>query len=1601
MGDDEQVRAALRVWRDSLVDLGATNRLVDLRAAKGSLVELTDPAPAELVRTLHATGECAFRGSIPGQSAPGADRLTAAVLRRLQRTADREYLDRGMSVLYVAAGELRWRDEEDAECVSPALLVPVTLAPRRAGERAGELGRLRWRDDDPVVNPALAIRLRELGVRLPMEDPLADGDLAAFWSRLEATIAGRDGWRLEPIALLSCFTFQKEALYRDLLDNESRVVAHPVVRALATTGEPGAAFDFVPLTPATVDEQAPPEDVPLVLDADGSQRACVAAAVAGHSFVMDGPPGTGKSQTIANMIACLLAAGKQILFVSTKAAALDVVRRRLAEAGLEPYLLDLHSRQAGRKEVAAALAAAVDRAPAPPVGTHDRLRPVRERLTAYAAAVNEVREPLGATLHDALGICAEFTGLPDAPVPDLARATLTAEAMRRIEDAAERLANTWRAAAESRFPWRHVVERGPLDDVLTRAGLALGRLVAATRRNAQVAAAFDVDRPSRAGLLVDLLAHAARRPPEARDAWLTAPSLAPAEAALADLELRLAAVRRAREAVRTRAGVPWSALPTDTELPDVAVDPAALTADAADDLARRYADEGGRWEKHRVNLDLATARLGLPRVVVFADVRRLAALAELSGRPYRPEPFWFGPGVLATVSAGAVTLRRCLETLTAAEARARPMFTEAILGQPLDRIIPSVADHGRGLRRLGPAYRRDKRMVAAFVRPGADVREAMSRLDTALAWQRARWGLAAAEQSYAMVLGGYWRGPATDFPALDAAIQVAAEAVRWAPPEALPAVVRHVCAAETDLESIGLATAARADLDRWQPAHPRLADGSVEDAVAWLRAQVAPLRTAARAMRAFGAATGRDLDYAEVQRLAELRRTAVEAQDELNVDARRYECLFGADQVPPDADHRVLEAALGWAAAARRLITGADRPLADEQVRALAASRPDDALPDLVAGWERDRRALLAAFAPARHDELSADLDDYQRAGRLLDDLRDDATGPEEWFGHLAARDELAELGLGTAVEFCSERDVEARDVVPVLRRAVYQAWAERILLTDGRLRPQRGEDRDHLVAGFRHGDRRLVAAAPAEVLARLSARPPADAEQIRLIFREALKASGHLPVRELIARAGAAVHRLKPCLMMSPLSVSQYLPPDIRFDVVIFDEASQVTPADAMPAIYRAGALVVAGDERQLPPPCFFAAVPDPSAGVDGAATDVDDFASILELAKGCGAFRQLGLAWHYRSRHESLIAFANHRFYQGRMITFPSANAEGPDTGLELFGVPGVYRRGAGRHNPIEAQRVAERVVHHFATRPDQSLGVVTFSVAQADEIQRAVERAMGAELVLDPGAHDARLSGFFVKSLESVQGDERDVMIFSIGYGHDEDGRISANFGSLNRPYGWRRLNVAITRARRRIEIVSSVRARDIPESDSEGVQALVAYLAYAERGVPVPAPHDDRAPQPGPFEESVFATITSWGYTVRRNVGTSRWRVDLAVRHPAYPGEVYALAVQCDGPGYPASVAARDRDRLRGELLVDLGWRLHQVWSTAWHRDRAAEERRLRAAIEEAIASPAGGRPPPSPAERAIAVLTAALPEAPEVPEAPPETATPRAEAPPVG
>ncbi|HWQ55094.1 MAG TPA: DUF3320 domain-containing protein [Bryobacteraceae bacterium] len=450
------------------------------------------------------------------------------------------------------------------------------------------------------------------------------------------------------------------------------------------------------------------------------------------------------------------------------------------------------------------------------------------------------------------------------------------------------------------------------------------------------------------------------------------------------------------------------------------------------------------------------------------------------------------------------------------------------------------------------------------------------------------------------------------------------------------------------------------------------------------------------------------------------------------------------------------------------------------------------------------------------------------------------------------------------------------------------------------------------------------------------------------ILRHELTKKKRHMPLRELMGRIPSVVTTLTPCLLTSPLSIAQYLAVSTAaFDVVVFDEASQITVWDAIGAIARAKQVVMVGDPKQLPPTNFF----NKADTEEDLSDDVpEDLESILDECIGA-SLPSIQLSWHYRSRHESLISFSNRRYYGGGLVTFPSPVTD--DRAVSFHHVNGVYEKGGPRTNPQEAKAVVHDIVARLTSpgfaESRLSIGVVTFNAEQQKLIEDLLDLERRNNPAIKPYFGEGRLERVFVKNLESVQGDERDLMYFSMTYGPDVAGRVSMNFGPMNRDGGERRLNVVITRARRELRVFSSLLPEqiDLSRTQATGVSELKHFLdEFAQRGPRAFAEMvtGSTGAFDSPFEEYVATSLQSRGWTIHTQVGASAFRIDLGVVHPDAPGS-YLAGIECDGATYHRSATARDRDKLRQQVLRNLGWEILRVWSTDWWIDRESTLNRL--------------------------------------------------------
>ncbi|MGB1025195.1 MAG: DUF3320 domain-containing protein, partial [Rhodospirillaceae bacterium] len=551
---------------------------------------------------------------------------------------------------------------------------------------------------------------------------------------------------------------------------------------------------------------------------------------------------------------------------------------------------------------------------------------------------------------------------------------------------------------------------------------------------------------------------------------------------------------------------------------------------------------------------------------------------------------------------------------------------------------------------------------------------------------------------------------------------------------------------------------------------------------------------------------------------------------------------------------------------------------------------------------------------------------------------------------------------LGALVEAIEAGQVPADEIPDTFEAAYCTWWSGRLFGEDEMLRCWSTPEHEDAIEKFRAADERFQSITASYISAVLCGKIPSKAtlgrdQQWGLVNKLTKQKRPRVPIRKLFEDAPEPISKLAPCMMMSPLSVAQYLPAgQAPFDVVIFDEASQLTVWDAVGAIARGKQTVIAGDPKQMPPTNFFARAnddPDGDINYDG------DLESILDELQGAGIPEQT-LNLHYRSRRESLIAFSNMHYYDHRLITFPAPIH--PDQGVQLRRPHGFYARGKARHNEGEAKAIVEEIVRRLRSSDEverkATIGVVTFNSEQQSLILDLLDKARSEfpdiEWAFAEDAHEP----VFVKNLETVQGDERDVILFSITYGPDQSGHVTMTFGPLNRDGGERRLNVAMTRSRTQMVVFSTLSPDkiDLSRSKAEAVKHLKHFLEYAERGPSAlgAAVHGSVGDFDSPFETAVARGLRDMGWTLHPQIGVSAYRIDIGIVHPDEPG-VYLAGVECDGAMYHSSAYARERDKIRQAMLEGLGWTLFRVWSTDWWLNKAGALEKLDALLQEHLAS----------------------------------------------
>ncbi|MCU7926725.1 MAG: DUF4011 domain-containing protein [Candidatus Thiodiazotropha sp. (ex Dulcina madagascariensis)] len=1549
-----------------------------------------------------------------------------ARLKSLLQTAESAIQEMGANILYLAFGFLEWYEStsSDSSRIAPLFLMPARLHKGRLNPNTRTYEyTLSYSGEDIIPNLSLREKLRaDFRMALPdLDESTVPED---YFNEVQTLIEGNQRrWQVRRYISLTLLNFSKLLMYLDLdparWPEDANIVDHAVVsRFLSGYGQEGdpegkSAGDLGFGEEYLIDEMDEVHtNYPLIDDADSSQHSALIDAVDGKDLVIEGPPGTGKSQTITNLIAAAMGQGKKVLFVAEKLAALEVVRSRLDGAGLGEFCLELHSHKSQKRKVLDEVDERLKK-----IGRYCKPRDIevdiaryeqlKTALKNYAEKINRPWKNTGKTLHEIFMAATRYRsaiGLnPELLHPDGYEGTnYDATAQRRNVDQVQAYRKVYQAvvqqlgadAALQNHPWYGVrngdLQIFDLDRVKELLGTWQDSLQGLQEQRQAIAETLNCEASCIAigvadiqAFLVDLEALPSLKGDEVLECL---PVLRDDVLKKTQLYLKLFEDIQALFAKLAKTIGP-------EVLQDLKIVDELLSAnEQLKQLVGRDVKLGG----------LAEA------------INRLTAIQEQLGQieePLRGVVSALGEPAaehLTVSKSGLTEFKTAIELIACLNPSHWKHRDELFDNEELDELLPRLRADLEELQVL-----RDK-VREVFALDGIPEENKIRKLGATLAgggafrWFKGEWRKARKE------LLGHAANPQVKLPAmlrtLDEVASFSGKRTKLMQSTAYKdAIGEHLRGLDTDLSALealrdwykrvrqqygigfgqkvpigdailelapSIAKAVRSLVDRG--IQTQLDDllndlGSLKEVFA----PVAELRDddtllvgeqgiirrlvsgVKEAVQACGPLTNDDaLSMADlsdqIEKIAMLKHK-VDKWRAADFDAKLFQGRLGLN---PGVNTNTATG-LSMLRNTLEIATCVDDKLSNEALIKHIYKTPTK---KTFASLDQHARLLQAVVASEKsgHEAYSKFVQLVCKAwmsqsGDRLDELvmrnqhaLDKGETLQNWLDYVRLRDQVETLGMARLADAVEKSEIEISQVVDAYQAGVFDVLAREILHDDPELGRFSGHSQEAIQDKFREYDNKLKQL-QCEMIAwkidqtriptgNMAARVSERTERVLLEY-ECGKKSRHIPIRQLLQRAGNALVALKPCFMMGPMSVAQYLAPGkIDFDLVVMDEASQIKPQDALGAVARGVQLVVVGDPKQLPPTSFFDRIID-----DGEEdpTGIEESESILDATLPMFPARRL--RWHYRSQHENLIAFSNHSFYESDLVLFPSPHKQTEDYGIQYSRVPrGCF---VNRKNLEEAKIISEAIREHFRHRPDETLGVVAMSAEQRQHIERAIETLAKDDPVFQEWLdNDAtRRESLFIKNLENVQGDERDVIFISMTYGPPEPGaKVYQRFGPINSDVGWRRLNVLFTRSKKRMHIFSSMGSDDIVAgpTSKRGVQALRDFLRYCETGIIHKTERDtDRGPD-SDFEISVIDALRDEGFECIPQVGVAGFFIDVAVVDPGNSGR-FLMGIECDGATYHSAKSARDRDRLRQTILERLGWRIRRIWSTDWFKNPQGE------------------------------------------------------------
>jgi len=1348
-------------------------------------------------------------------------------------------------------------------------------------------------------------------------------------------------------------------------------------------------------------------DLYQVMDADSSQQDAILLSKKGVSFVLQGPPGTGKSQTITNIISEALADGKRILFVSEKMAALDVVYRRLSLSELSDFCLILHSHKANKKEVLNSLGKSLnqDRVTLKKDTLYqlDILKKEKDKLNDYVSQLHTPVSPLGMTIYEVNGHLSKLKSAPDLLFFLDNIELVTDENLRTysyfISEFAKTMgkmsedynSNSWKGSSISTISHelRHNIEIR-LNRLIKTLPFELKELESEFKKHS-------LNGELTFGEILEYIGFLNFCSTELCFSleWLSYPDSSLDEMIEQVLDSKF------KQSEYFMVLNELNAFYSEDLFQINSIEISSILSKNHNQLSKilndKYSTEKDVFEKSENLLSICSSlkeevellmivsenlsqRFDLQKPLTVGESRQFFEFIDLFCQDIRASEMWFSLNPERDQSLQNI-FKKGEEVCTIIQKIKTDLLSEYkidVLDLSYEPILSKFnGEYKSALRILNKNYRNDRNIIKSLklnFEKNIDDKDIIILLEKLKILNENRKWMVENNSDLKEFLGGYYIGEGTDYSIINNSRKKCEKIKSYFGGEVPKSVINLLVTGD----NVNLFSTELASLNKV------FESNNLENYVKILRKPITKDTEFKKLLESSSliaslisesnllidsiiSTSNQNHDYSfyrnSLDKLSQAQESEKEFQKNNGIFEKKYLSLYNGVQTDWDKILSHLKDAKIFKDYVLKYNLSKDFQISVFSLT--SGSNSIDSFAQNLKTFYDTYYDDIVWFNSLFNDEYNVlELNLYALHDRIEGCLNNLA-GLEEWIDFRIAKENCEAEGLGSVIHTSLEENIDKHLLLDAFYKRFYRLWLDAALPSYPAVNRFRRRNHEETISKFTELDKTQMEIAKLRLKERLISRLPDinkityAQDEISILKRELSKQKRIIPLRKLFANIPTLLPRLKPCFLMSPLSVSMFLQSDeYNFDMIIFDEASQICTENAVGSIIRSKQVIIAGDNKQLPPTNFFNAS---STGEDFDTEDDDEkeddhvYDSILDEALTVLPVRSL--KWHYRSKHEHLIAFSNCKIYNNSLITFPSSIEKAPDIGVEYTYVEdGIYDRSGKRDNPTEAKKVAELVFNHIKNFPNRTLGVIAFSSSQQQAIESALQRMRLENQIFETFFDEEKDEPFFIKNLENVQGDERDTIIFSIGYARDPGGKMYLNFGPVSRDGGYRRLNVAITRAKYNLKLVGSIRPTDISlDTNAEGVKLLRSYIDFAISGPSVLeyGSSSNIINLESPFEESVYDFLVSEGYNIETQVGCSGYRIDLAVKHPTLDGR-YVLGIECDGATYHSSRTARERDRLRQSILEEIGWKIYRVWSTDWIKDQKTESDRLKKAVEKAIA-----------------------------------------------